>query len=1072
MSTDLTFITNEGGKDLATRFSDLIKDTQYFDVLVGYFYASGFHLLYRELKKTEKIRVLVGIGTDIDVFSAIKAAEGSRQMTLSHYETKEDFTKKVAQEMEWSKDSPEIEDGIRKFVEWLKNGKIEIKVYPKESIHAKLYIMTFKKGDRDTGRVITGSSNFSRSGLKGNIEFNVELKNRSDYEFALEKFNELWEKSVDVSEEYVQTIKEKTWLNDEITPYELYLKFLYEYFREEINLDKEEFLRRYLPQNFMDLKYQRDAVAQAKKILEQHGGVFLSDVVGLGKTYMAAMLAQQLDGRTLVIAPPSLIREGDPGSWPSILLDFGVPARCESIGKLDKIIDEGHEQYKNIIIDEAHRFRTETTQMYEKLYQICRGKRVILVTATPLNNRPEDILAQIKLFQNGHKSTLPNPKVRDLEAYFKKLNKGLKKLDRKKDKDEYLRIVRENAEDIRKNVLQYLMVRRTRSAIVKYYGKDMKKQGLKFPEVQDPEPVVYNFDEVLNQIFDDTLKMIVNDFKYARYKPLLYMKDLKKLTNLEKQSQMNMENFMKVLLLKRLESSFYAFKMSIDRFIRSYKGFIESYEKGHVFLSKKHMNKILELLDKDDIESIEKLIEQDKATKFEASDFRENFIKDLKHDLEILKKIQGMWKVVDRDPKMDMFVKKLSEDITLKKSKLVVFTESKETAEYVSRRLDEVPRLRGKVMLFSSASNPKDKERMSKNFDANVKKERWENDIRILVTTDVLSEGVNLHRSNVVINYDIPWNPVRMIQRVGRVNRVGKNLPFSKIYVYNFFPAGPINENISLKEAAESKIRAFIEMLGNDARLLTDEDVKSHDLFVKLSSRKTISGEEGEEDEELKYLSFIRKIRDEEKELFESIKNMPKKARTAKRYEDKKDDALVTFFRKGKIKKIFIAREGSVKEIDFVVGAHILESRKNAKREKIGKSFYMLLEKNKRAFDDVLRVEPDEMVEKSGGKDSESWLGRIIKAILKPPNGFIEDEEEYLRSVNHLLEIGAIPKQTLKKIKKEMRDKEPHRIYTTIKKNLPEELFKKTFAEDSEDEKSPREVILSEYLIKKEKVRN
>ena len=1070
MSTDLTFITNEDGKDLASRFSDLIKDTKNFDVLVGYFYASGFHMLYKELEKTEKIRVLIGIGTDIDVFSAIKEAEGSRQMTLSHYDTRQEFSKRVAEEMEWSKDSPEVEDGIRKFIEWLKDEKIEIRVYPKESIHAKLYIMTFKEGDRDKGRVITGSSNFSKSGLKGNIEFNVELKNRSDYEFALEKFNELWEESVDVSEEYVQTIKEKTWLNDEITPYELYLKFLYEYFMEEINLDKEEFLRTYLPQNFMDLKYQRDAVAQAKKILEQHGGVFLSDVVGLGKTYMAAMLAQQLDGRTLVIAPPSLIREGDPGSWPSILLDFGVPARCESIGKLDKIIEEGHEQYKNIIIDEAHRFRTETTQMYEKLYRICKGKRIILVTATPLNNRPEDILAQIKLFQDGHKSTLPNPKVRDLEAYFKKLNKGLKRLDRKKDRDEYLRIVRENAEDIRKNVLQYLMVRRTRSAIMKYYGKDMKNQGLKFPEVQDPEPVVYNFDEALNHIFDETVKMIANDFRYARYKPLLYLKDTKNLTTLERQSQMNMGNFMKILLLKRLESSFYAFKMSIDRFIHSYEGFIASYEKGHVFLSKKHMNKILELLDKDDMESIAKLIEEDRATEFDASDFIDDFIRDLRHDLKILRKIQDMWKAVDRDPKIDMLLKRLSEDETLKKRKLVLFTESKETAEYVSKRLDKVPRL-GKVMLFSSASGPKDKERMSKNFDANVKKERQENDIKILVTTDVLSEGVNLHRSNVVINYDIPWNPVRMIQRVGRVNRVGKNLPFNKIYVYNFFPAGPINENISLKEAAESKIRAFIEMLGNDARLLTDEDVKSHDLFVKLSSRETITGEEGEEDEELKYLTFIRKIRDEEKGLFERIKNMPRKVRTAKRYEHKEDNALVTFFRKGKIKKIFIARDDGVKEIDFVAGAHILESRRNAKREKMGRNFYALLEKNKRAFDEVIRKEPEEPIQKSGGKDLESWLGRIIKAILRPPNRFTDEEEEYLREVRHLLEIGGIPKQTLKKIKKDMKDKDPHRIYSTIKRNLPEEVFKKTFAEDSEDEKSPREVILSEYLIKKEKVR-
>ncbi len=1067
MTTDLTFITNEDGKDLATRFSELIKDTSHFDVLVGYFYASGFYALYKSLENVEKIRVLIGIGTGEETYGLIEESrrDPQQRLFLSHKETKDRFSEQIVKEMEESPDSVKVEEGVRKVVEWLRSGKLEIKVYPEDPIHAKLYIMTFKKGDRDTGRVITGSSNFTRSGLKDNIEFNVELKDNSDYEFSLRKFNELWARGVDVSEEYVQTIKERTWLNDGITPYELYLKFLYEYLKEKINLDKEEMYIKYLPDNFMDLKYQRDAVSDAKGKLDSYGGVFLSDVVGLGKTYVAAMLAQQLDGRTLVIAPPALLDEDNPGSWRNVFLSFGIPAGFSSLGKLDKVIKQGTERYTNIIIDEAHRFRTEDTQRYEKLYQICRGKRVILVSATPLNNTPKDILAQIKLFQNAYKSTLPNPEVRDLEKYFKELEKRLRGLDRQKDRDEYLRIVRENAEDIRKNVLCHLMVRRTRNAIVKYYGKDLKKQGLKFPEVQDPEPVVYEFDEELDRIFNRTLELIIRKFRYARYTPLLYLKE--GISPKEATSQKNMGRFMKILLVKRLESSFFAFKMSIDRFIRSYEQFIYAYEKGEVFISKKHMNRIFEFLEDDDEEGIQRLIDEEKAWKLPGDDFEPKFMEDLKYDLKLLREIQKLWSGVERDPKLDKFIERLKKDTTLKKNKLIVFTESKETAEYLGDRLSGIPGLKGGIMVFSSKSGEAERRRIIDNFDANVRKELQRDDVRILITTDILSEGVSLHRSNVVINYDIPWNPVRMMQRVGRINRVAKDLPFSKIYTYNFFPAGPINENISLKEAAEAKIKAFIEMLGNDARLLTDEEIKSHELFTKLGSKRLLTGEDEEEDPELKYLALMREIRDKNPELFETIKRLPKKARTAKKYNSEREDAVITFFRKGKLKKIFIAREKGVKELDFDTAAHIMEANKRTKREKLKENFYEYMEKNKEAFDSLLSPEREEPPKRSGAS-LESKLMKKIKAIIREP-AFTDDDEYYLMRVLELLEDGAMPKPTMKKISKETKGMtDPHKILAAIRRNTPSALFRETFAETSADISGPREVILSEYLIERE----
>lgn len=500
ISSDLTFIVNEPGKTLRDRFEQLIKDCAFFDCIVAYFYISGFHLISETLENTEHIRILIGLGTDRETYNLIKEAS-----SLSHAETKEGYWRLLEQEMEESEDNLSVEKGIQRFVDWIRKGKLEIRVYPSRKLHAKLYIMTFKEGDRDVGRVITGSSNFTQSGLVDNLEFNVELKNRADYEFAKSKFEELWKESVDVSEEIVQTINERTWLNQNITPYELYLKFLYEYFKDELSRTDEVFVK-YLPSDYKEFEYQRQAVLNAKKILEEYGGVFLSDVVGLGKTYIAAMLAGQLDGRTLVIAPPALLNKNNPGSWPNVFSDFHIPADYESIGKLDDAIKLTEQrEYRNIIIDEAHRFRNETTISYEDIAEICRGKRVILVSATPYNNSPKDILAQIKLFQNPRKSTIPG--ITNLEEFFDKIDTKLKKVDRQKDYNGYLVTTRDIAKEIREKVLKHIMVRRTRKEIEKYYAEDLKRNNVKFPEVEDPKPIYYQLNEQEDEIFMETVKI-------------------------------------------------------------------------------------------------------------------------------------------------------------------------------------------------------------------------------------------------------------------------------------------------------------------------------------------------------------------------------------------------------------------------------------------------------------------------------------------------------------------------------------------------------------------------------------
>lgn len=1066
---DLTFITNDENSTLKERFQTLIQDTVFFDCLVGYFYTTGFHLLYKSLEKTEKIRILIGIGTDKETLDAIQKSfeVNDNSEELSFYEASEEFAKKISYELEESDDKKEIEDGIQKFIEWIKSKKLEIRIFPSRNIHAKLYIMTFKEGDRDIGRVITGSSNFTRAGLSDNLEFNVELKNRADYEFAKQKFEELWSKAVDVSQKYIQTVESKTWINQNITPYELYLKFLYEYFKDELSRTEKLYLK-YLPENFKEFEYQQQAILNAKNILEAYGGVFISDVVGLGKTYVAAMLAAQLDGRTMVIAPPALLNRINPGSWPNVFADFNLSAEFISIGKLDDAKAElQRREYKNIIIDESHRFRNETTISYVDVAEICRGKRVILVSATPFNNRPDDLLSQIKLFQNPRKSTIPG--IQDLEAFFRKLKKKLDTIDRQKNYEQYLKETQLIAKEIREKVLKYIMVRRTRREIEKYFSDDLKKNNIKFPEVEDPRPLFYQLNDNENEIFDKTVHLIARKFTYARYTPLLYLK--KDITQLEEQSQKNMSGFMKVLLVKRLESSFYAFRKSVDRFIDSYEKFIDEFNKGNVYISKKYTNKVFDLLAKstdEAIEELEKLIEEGKVEKFKSEDFKEEFKVDLEKDLQILKEIKSMWEKIERDPKLETFLEKLQNDELLKNHKLIIFTESRETAKYLSQNINKNF---GEIsIIFHGGSPEKIRDKIIENFDARSRHKK--DDYRILVTTDVLAEGVNLHRSNIVINYDIPWNPTKLMQRVGRVNRIDTS--FDRVYTFNFFPTAQSENEIELTNIARSKIEAFFTLLGGDASILTEgEPVTSHELFDKLLSRKTLTDDE-EEETELKYLKIILDIRNNNPDLFEKIKQLPKKARSSRFYNQSlidpaSPDSLLTFFKKGKLMKFYLSNRDRTFELDFLGAAKILECDENETKARIPlEGYYELLDKNKYQF---YAATTEEIIESPihRGSDISVRLLKILKAVQKNSKQLTEDQEEYLKNVIDKLNSGAIPKATVQKTFRELQKLKDEiqnslKVIEILQTQISSTFLTKHFAEIPVSTETKREVILSLYL--------
>ena len=638
--TDLTFFTNEPNRTLVDRFNKILSNnTKSFDVLVGYFRTSGFYELYKSLENVEKIRVLVGLNVDRKTIELLNLSKNEVEM-LSNKDTKKAFSLSIKDEMDNSEDNINVEQGVLKFIEFIKSGKLEMRIYPDEPIHAKVYIMR-KDQDKceDLGKVVTGSSNFSFNGLKGNMEFNVELKNSGDLQLALEKFEELWKKGIDISEEYVDTIKEKTWLKDDITPYELYLKFLYEYFYDEINDDKIQFKGEFLPEGFKKLQYQIDAVNQAKKILNKYNGVFLADVVGLGKTFIAALLARELKGgRILIICPPVLV-----SYWKKTMEDFDVSARVESLGKLDYIIEEYPDDYfRYVFVDEAHRFRNDGTVNYTQLHKICVDKKVVLISATPQNNYSSDIFNLIKLFQPKNNSSIVEEEP-DLERFFSMLHnkeKVAKKLVKdnptEENKSKLNEIIKENSAQIRDKVLRKIMVRRVRSEIVKYYTDDMNKQGLTFPKLGTPEQIIYEFDSKIDDIFDDLLELIDN-ISYSRYKTLTYLKNPTEEESSLLIGQMNLRGFMKNLLIKRLESSFYAFSKTVERFENSYKKFIDMFDTGEIYISKKY--DVYDLLESDDDEKLLSLVEEGEITHYIKDEFEDKFFEDLQNDLEILNQI-------------------------------------------------------------------------------------------------------------------------------------------------------------------------------------------------------------------------------------------------------------------------------------------------------------------------------------------------------------------------------------------------------------------------------------------------
>lgn len=1002
------FFTNEADNTLISKIEGIFKhrNIHFFDALVGYFRASGYFRIREFVEKAEEIRILVGINID----NLINEASQQGLLFDSNAERAQDEffleIKKSIQAAEYDKD---VENGMLQLISDIVTGKVKIKVHPKQNIHAKIYIFREKeKHDHGYGSVITGSSNLTDAGLSRNFEFNVELRENTDIEFATETFSKLWEESIPIAEEYIEKLQKETYLNDTYTPYEVYLKFLVEYFGRSIEFDPNSITD--LPKGFKRLSYQIDAVNDGYAKMVKHSGFILADVVGLGKTIVATIIAKKYfysngfpshRSRTLIIVPPALKE-----NWTETTEKFRLDnVKIVTNGSLHKVTDPA--KYDLIIVDEAHKFRSDTASMYNELQKICKTptrrilpngtvvqKKIMLVSATPLNNRPEDIANLVYLFQDSKNSTL---EIGNLQNFFRTQIDAYRKLKKEPDIKTVQVGVKKIYEKIRIKVIEPLIVRRTRTDLLvhKQYSEDLINQGIKFPIVKQPQKIFYQLEPHLEALYDKTIFVLSDETQgltYNRYRAIGFLKQPKK--SKYKQADMisgQLARIMKTLLVKRIDSSFFAFKQSLERFLMATKAMVTMFENGEIYIAPNlpvsdmiNEGKEEELLNL----IIEKSIDDPTIEICEPDDFEYNFLPGLKNDYELLKDLNKDWVKIIEDPKLDVFIEYLKNTLLSKKinpqSKLVVFSESKETTDYLFKELPKHVNFR--ILAVDSHSRKDKMTVIRKNFDANIAKSEQSDDYDIVISTEVLAEGINLHRSNVIVNYDTPWNSTKLMQRIGRVNRIGSTA--NEVFVYNFYPTAKVNSDIELEKKAIMKLQAFHAALGEDSQIYSpDEEFETFGLFDKQM--------EEEKDEKLSYLMMIRDVKEKNPTLFKQIKNMPLRARVGRKNTVLKNGTICFIKDDKRDAFIYVKPDNEVEELTFLETVRQFEAFQEEKGVALHENHHEQVKSAIQVFADKVEDEKakDKKVDVTQGPNEKSAIA-YLDAMLNLP--FTNDLETQL----------------------------------------------------------------------------
>ncbi len=1083
----INFITNSGTNKLKERLSELVGNSDELKFLVGFFYFSGLKELYESLVKNSDVVLKILVGLNVDKLNYELVEYSDKEDRKGGLFDKEDRKGGLSNEEIYNKffdslkksinsddfDNKDFYNQSKFFINLIKEDHLVIRKTVKPN-HAKLYI--FKLQSSQVGRqklFITGSSNLTKPGLGDQEEFNVEI---SDYgvEDAEQYFDDLWDSSIKITEDdklkkrIIEIIENET-LIKEITPFEAYVLVLKNYLDSFESKELGQSVIQILEKNgYTPYKYQLDAIEQALSIIDKNNGVILADVVGLGKTIIACAVARELKKRGIIICPPGI--KGDEkkkdAGWNMYKDQFGLfDWEVWSLGDLDKLQELMAGRLNDVeivIIDEAHRFRNQDTKSYEYLKNICRGKIVILLTATPFNNRPEDILSLLKLFINPKQSniTLENNLVDkfrsfkgefDRLAYIEKYYKSGDELKREKaysyykaifgeefDSAKFIEKIRKYSKHLAKqirDVIEPVTIRRNRLDLLN--NPDYKKEVQNLSKVADPKEWFYELTKEQSEFYDMVIKQYFANpeeggvFKGAIYHPFDYETEKEKIKgdsleqseNFELLSQRNLYNFMRRLLVKRFESSFGAFEQSIKNFQKITNDVKEFIEKNDKYVLDRDLLEKIYTKEPEEIEiSLEEYSEKIKIKNevypknykvYDVSKFqrKNEFLQDIDSDInlfeEILSKIHELKLAEDHnDAKAESLIKHLKEQLRNEpKRKIIIFSEYVDTVTYLQKILEK--EFSNEILVICDNLSSGIIEEINKNFDASYPKEKQENKYKILLASDRISEGFNLNRAGMVVNYDIPWNPVRVIQRVGRINRIGKKV-FDELYIVNFFPTEKGAELVRSREIASNKMFLIHNTLGEDAKIF---DIGEEPSPAKLYEKIQQSPDKLEEESfYTKIYKEFNEIKNKYPELVKSLDNCPSRVKVAKKFSE---NELLVFIKKGRLytyrPKIDEKAKHNYLEIAFEDAVNKIRCDYNDRSLPWSDNFWNLYERVKALKEGRSNIEENSIEQKAINN---------LKTLITKLKG--DEMKDYRRFINMLLEdiyeYGTLPDYTLRRI--------------------------------------------------------
>jgi SNF2 family DNA or RNA helicase len=842
-----------------------------FDIATGYFEIGSLLALENDWQKLDKIRILMGD----------EVTKRTKQTLV------EGLNLKLDESIESEKEKNDFLKGVPAITEAIKNGKIECRVYTKRKFHAKAYI-THSRLTVVGSSALVGSSNFTKPGLTNNIELNVQLRREVD---QLQKwFDNYWDDSEDVSEDILKTIERHT---RDYLPFEIYARALKEYFRRyEIEVSEWE---KYESRLYKKLDiYQQDGYKALMKIADKYRGAFLCDGVGLGKTFVGMMLIERLierDRKRVALFVPKATSEA---VWKPALRKylpnlFGRFSNLEifshtdlSRERLQEDLNSVKERADVIIIDEAHNFRnrglkgtdSRTSSRYYQMADIIGDKKVFLLTATPINNSLIDLQRLIELFTQRENNYFRNLGIHSLPSHFRSLEKQMEENIRGISSNQpILDFNQLDAEEILGNdeLFKEIVVQRSRS----YVRESQKLEGgnlAKFPKREVPQVAEYSIKKTYGKLLDSIGKAFSKKeplFTLAIYSPTSFLKtgvEEEDIFLVERQKQI--VGLIRTLFLKRFESSAEAFRSSCEMLYRKMMAFATknvetAMEKAKLDRIKRRKEEQFGFFrqtqralfdDQQDLGDIAELtddkISPELLESFEVLD-REKYnvhailnatFDDMDQILDFLDEFRTF--EPKKDDKLQALIRLLKNDKVLKKHKVLIFSEYMQTAQYLFENLKNAG-IEG-VAEIDGSTKPKERLAIVRRFspfynDSSTAKliANGEEPIRVLISTDVLAEGLNLQDATRLINYDLHWNPVKLMQRIGRVDRrlnndieeqITKAHPDQTeirgtVVYWNFLPPDELDSLLNLYNKVSNKVLKISRVFGIEGKkLLKPED--------------------------------------------------------------------------------------------------------------------------------------------------------------------------------------------------------------------------------------------------------